>query len=449
MSKIKTVLVREYLVQIRRAGFWIGTLGLPLFLVLTFLLALWIGWAFAPSKPSKSSQQPVIALVDAAEVLDVAVLNRSSEEGTETTPAELSQIWEQIELSASTKQALQGLFAKTVSTLNGPGYRYEAYANRQAAYDAVKQKQVKAAFVVDADWQRNLNCELILYDEKEESRVGLSAIRTQLQTALLSLGFPPERHADVLQPTRNMVRSFTFSKPKKELGELIAKIRAMVLPLLFMMLMLLAIMTSTDRLLRGLMEEKQNRVIELLLSSVTANQLMAGKVLGLGLIGLTQLAIWLLAMVVPLTLVVTFLQVSWLSLLTLVAFFVAGYLLLATFMLAFGSLGRDYQEASQWSLLWILLTLAPTFFLGILIEAPESGLSRLLTFIPFSSPMTVAIRMGMDKIGPWETTAAWLFLLLNVVLGLRLGARLFRLGILMTGKAPNPIELFRLFRHAA
>lgn len=246
-----------------------------------------------------------------------------------------------------------------------------------------------------------------------------------------------------------MIRSFTYPRPRREIGELIGKIRAIVLPLLFMMLMLLAIMTSTDRLLRGLMEEKQNRVIELLLSSVSANQLMAGKVLGLGLVGLTQLAIWLLAMVVPLTLVVTFLQVSWLSLLTLVAFFVAGYLLLATFMLAFGSLGRDYQEASQWSLLWILLTLAPTFFLGILIEAPESGLSRLLTFIPFCSPMTVAIRMGMEKIGPWEIAAAWSFLLLNVVLGLRLGARLFRLGILMTGKAPNPLELIRLFRHAA
>ncbi|MCB1050606.1 MAG: ABC transporter permease [Acidobacteria bacterium] len=452
MNKIKTVMIREFLVQIKKWGFWLGTLGLPLFIVISMVFTAWLGMLAEGSKTKRENEAElprIIGMIDPSGLTDLDQLNHPEEEPEiDLAGIPLPDVWNEINLPESSKHLIQSWLRKTDRANKTLPYTYRAFSDKSQAMTALEAKEIKAFFVIDPEFKQNFECELVLYNEEDQNRVSTYDLRKHLQNRILGAYFDPQQHENILNPTKNLHKTIAFPKKEKEPKDVKKIINSYVLPIAYLMTMMMAIISSTDRLLRGMVEEKQNRVIEILLSSVSSNQLMAGKVLGLGLIGLTQLAIWLMFLLIPILLVVTFLDWSVWTLIVFLSFFLGGYLLLATCMLAFGSLGRDIQEAAQWSMVWIFLTLAPMFFLTFIIENPHSTLSQVLTYIPFTSSLTVIMRLGMGEIALWEVGLSWVILLTTVWLFIKFGAKLFRMGILMTGKAPNPLELIRMFRHA-
>lgn len=213
----------------------------------------------------------------------------------------------------------------------------------------------------------------------------------------------------------------------------------------FVFLMFMSIFTSGAYLLQGLAEEKENRVMEIVLSSVTPSELMAGKLAGLGAAGLLQLVIWVMmggggAAVFAIDLALAPGMFAFCLL-----FFLLGYLLFGSLMLGTGALGTNLRETQQLASVWSLIAAAPWFVMVALIQAPQGMLARVFSFIPFTAPTTMMFRYAVDPAGtPWTDIAGSVaILVLSTILAVRLAARLYRAGALLYGKRPGVREIWR------
>ncbi len=208
--------------------------------------------------------------------------------------------------------------------------------------------------------------------------------------------------------------------------------------------------------LRGVLEEKQSRVAEVVISSVPASRLLAGKVIGVGGVGLTQLGLWLGmsfvmyqarqpilkffgAAQVPMGLPDISLGLG----LIVFAFFVLGFMLYAGLFAAVGATVNSEQEAQQAQMPVVLLLITSIMFLQNILTQPDSMLSRVLSMLPFSAPIVMPLRMTVAPVPPSEVAIALLSVSLGAVGSVWLASRIYRVGLLMYGKRPSIREVFR------
>ena len=230
---------------------------------------------------------------------------------------------------------------------------------------------------------------------------------------------------------------------------------ALILPYIFCILLMLAIFTSSGYLLQGLVEEKENRVMEILLSSVSPRQLLAGKVIGLGAAGLVQIVVWLISSDFILKIasstfgnVIGSLQVPPDFLILGIVYFILGYLLMAILMAAVGSVSRTAREGQQMSAFFIIPVIIPVYFMGLIMEHPENIVVKILTFIPFTAPLTVIVRLGLSQIPIWELAVSIIILILTIWGCFVLATKLFRTYLLMYGKRPDLKAIIQSFRES-
>ena len=287
----------------------------------------------------------------------------------------------------------------------------------------------------------------------------LNRLYKQIRVQIMSPVIGEDRIEYAIRPLRDMEVDYLFDKTKEEEEEVQEEeeederswqmsLQSILLALFYMGAMLMIISTSTDRLLRGLAEEKQNRVLETLLSSISADQLMAGKVVGLGAMGLTQFAIWFGSAFIPAAIFISFVSFDVFTFLVFLAFFLFGYLFSAVLILGSGSLGNNLQEASQYAAFFIVLNALPMMLVPLLLNAPDGLAAKILTYLPFSSPMIVVFRMGADAIAIWEIGLALLLLILSCYIALRISSKVFRFGVLMTGQKLTFKTFWRMWRAA-
>jgi ABC-2 type transport system permease protein len=231
---------------------------------------------------------------------------------------------------------------------------------------------------------------------------------------------------------------------------------AFIAPFLFGVLLIMSIFSSSGYLLGGLGEEKENRIMEILLSSVSARQLLAGKVLGLGAAGLVQIVVWLLSSVFLIQLASTTfggefskIQVPNNMLLLGIVYFILGYLFFAVLMAGIGAIGATARESQQLSALIIIPAILPYYvFMLFLRNDVDHVIGTILTMIPFSAPITVFIRLGISEIPTWELALSISLLIMGIIGGLWLAAKAFRVFLLMYGKTPKLGEIVRSLRSA-
>jgi ABC-2 type transport system permease protein len=212
-------------------------------------------------------------------------------------------------------------------------------------------------------------------------------------------------------------------------------------------------MMSAGYLVQGTAVEKENKVIEILLSSTRPEEVLAGKLLGLGAAGLLQVLVWFgmiiaAAAAFAAALAAYGFELPWLAMGAAIFFFGAGYLFLGSMMLGAGSLGNSQRESQQLGAVWSLLAVIPMMFLGILLQDPHALPAQIMTWIPFTAPVTVLFRLTFDPSGVawWELLGSFTVLVISTFFALRLGARLFRIGLVLTGVRPGLRELIRQAR---
>ncbi|HLP18489.1 MAG TPA: ABC transporter permease, partial [Bacteroidota bacterium] len=214
---------------------------------------------------------------------------------------------------------------------------------------------------------------------------------------------------------------------------------------IFIMMLMFLVMTSGQMLVRSFIEEKANRIVEVLMSSCSAKELMSGKLLGLSMLGLTTIAFWMMIIVgINLSTDKPFINVEHLAL--MLTYFVLGYLFFAALFIATGAPISTEQEAQQVTSYVTLLLVFPIALAIPAMQNPDSLLVKILTFIPFLTPAMMLLRLSIQMPALWEIALSLAILLASAAAMMWAAAKIFRLGILITGKKPNMKEIWRWVR---
>lgn len=227
-----------------------------------------------------------------------------------------------------------------------------------------------------------------------------------------------------------------------------------VVPYVFSMVFVITIFTTSGFLLQGVSEEKEGRIIEILLSSISPTQLLAGKILGLGALGLIQVLFWVSAGAALLSAAVTLFALAGaikLSIGTIVlgvVYFVLGYLLFATLMAVAGSMGTTQRESQQIASIFSLAAAIPWMTMGIVFSNPDSPVAVALSYFPLTAPVMMLLRIGVSEVPTGQLAISIGFLIGGIALSLWAGARIFRASLLMYGKRPTLKDLGRAFKQA-
>lgn len=228
---------------------------------------------------------------------------------------------------------------------------------------------------------------------------------------------------------------------------------AIFLPLVMGMLLGMSIMMGGQYMIQGIAEEKESRILESLLCTVTPDDLMLGKLIGLGGAGLTLVAAWVAVGMVTLGTSLAFLNVDVpVQLLVLgLLYFLGGYVFYGSLMTGIGSITNNQREAQQMSAAFTILLFFPFWVLVKIINAPNSGIAVGLSMFPPTAATTMAMRLSASSVSgavipAWQIAASLLLLALTALGTVFLCARIFRVGLLMYGKTPNLPELMSILR---
>ena len=212
--------------------------------------------------------------------------------------------------------------------------------------------------------------------------------------------------------------------------------------------------TASGYLLQSLTEEKENRIMEVLLSSIEPEHLMFGKLIGLGAAGLLQMAVWAAAVTgfaLALGLIID-LPIEAVRLPSLgkaaaaFAYFVLGYALIGTLLAAIGAITTNQRQAGNITAFVVVPVVAPIWFTFTLVENPESTLARVLTFVPITAPVTSLMRLALGAMSGVEAAVSLAVLSLSVAAAVGLTARVFRAYLLVYGQQPGIGHLLRTLR---
>ena len=214
------------------------------------------------------------------------------------------------------------------------------------------------------------------------------------------------------------------------------------------MLMTLSIFLSAAFLQQATVADRQNRVIEVLLSSLDSDELLAGKLLGLGGAGLLQVAIYVALIILPGSVLLSIFQIPFGHLLLLLAYYVVGVTLYASLMAGTGMLGRSAQEAAQLSALWTMSAASPFFFFANIGTAPNGPIARALSFFPLTSPVTMMMRVGSAEVPPLDIALSFAIDGVAIYFVLRAASRIFRVASLMHGNRATLPEFLKWFKAA-
>lgn len=223
----------------------------------------------------------------------------------------------------------------------------------------------------------------------------------------------------------------------------------------FLMVLYMTLMLYGVAVMRSVIEEKTSRVFEVLLSSVKPMELLAGKILGVAAVGLTQYAVWILmalaaggGMIGSLRTQMGEISVPGSLLFYFALFFLLGYLLYSTMFAALGAVVNSEQEAQQLQMTVMWFLIIPMLVAQLVIRAPNSTAAVILSLIPFFTPMLMFLRINLMTPPTWQVALSIALLLATNLAVLWLSARIYRVGILMYGKRPTLPELLRWVRAA-
>ena len=328
------------------------------------------------------------------------------------------------------------------------------YETRDGATQALLADDIDEYFVIPGDYvSRGLITRYTMEQELEVSGTTQWAMRVFLQSNLLE-GQTAREIADRVKSPM-WLQSFVLD----EEGDIASEqggFAAFFAPMVFGFLLVMSIGMTSGFLLQGLGEEKENRIMEVLLSSVSTRQLLTGKVLGLGAAGLLQVVIWLASMMVLTRLTsetvggeLAGIQIPDNMMILGIVYFVLGYLFFAVMQAGVGAIGSNAKESQQMSVFFILPAILPFYiFIIFLRENPDHVLSTIMTMFPLTAPMTVFLRMGLSEIPAWELALSIFLMIVSIVGGLWFSAKVFRVFVLMYGKSPNLREIIRYLREA-
>jgi ABC-2 type transport system permease protein len=321
----------------------------------------------------------------------------------------------------------------------------------EAATQALINKNITDYFVIPPDYiSEGIIKRYITQREVTPPAATTAAIENFISSNLLAGKVPASVITRVETPLNLVTTTLTST------GEVASEqggLTNLIIPGIFSLLLALSLSFSSSYVLQGLGEEKENRLMEILLSSISTRQLIIGKVLGIGAAGLAQIVVWVISIPLLLNLAsssiggfISTIQLPANFLVLGVAYFVLGYLLFAVLSAGVAAISATVREAQGLAAIFGIFAIAPLWFYSLLMLFPNSPVWVVFSIFPFSAPVLVMLRLGMTGIPVWQLAVSIAVLVLSIVGGLFLAAKLLRTYILMYGKRPNLGEIIRNFR---
>ena len=338
-----------------------------------------------------------------------------------------------------------GLFSSIL-----PDYEddFVLYQSEFAAQDALESGAISEALLVPSDYVRTGRV-VVLTTESGFSAVEAAdsdEVRAFMVDHLLAGRVDRAISERAGRPLRTEARVISDGQTRGE-GPL-SFVFTFVVPYVLSFFLIMTIFVSSGYLLRSVATEKETRVVELIVSSVRPMELMAGKVIGLGAVGLTQVVIWLVsaagfsggivAVVAAAGAVVLPVRVMVLG----VVYYLLGYTLYAILMAGIGALGTTMQESQQLAGIFSFFAAIPYMLSGFLFVNPNALVARVLSFFPLTAATMMMLRLPLAQV-PWvDVVGSIAVLVASLPAALWLGGKLFRVGLLIYGKRPTVKEIW-------
>jgi ABC-2 type transport system permease protein len=446
-KKIFVVAKREYLERVRSRWFIAMTLLVPVIMAGAFLFPIWMA-----ARGSVSNQLGHIRILDATgaglgdrlvkamfadSTLGITSADTAAPRVEIVTPGELPEKERAAIAEVQLRDHISGVLSLTDSTIAGKSARYSGR---------------NASSISDMDKLRTI--------------VRQSAMMVRLERE----GVRTEIVNDLARSNMRLSTERVTESGKSGSGTAGIFVGIMVGVLLFM-----SIVFHGQNILRGVLEEKATRVAEVVLSSVKPESLLAGKVLGVGAVGLTQQAAWLgiatylTSFVAPIVLKSIAAKggaaaaanaaaaspiagaLGGLSLTIMgiaLAYFLVGFVFYACLYAAAGSMVNSEQEAQQAATPVMFLLISTWLMVNPVLVNPSSRLAVILSWLPWSSPIIMPMRIGLTSVSPIAIAGSLLVAVLGCIGAVWLSARIYRVGMLMYGKKPSFAEVAKWIRYA-
>ncbi len=461
-SRALVVAQREYLSRVKSPGFWLATIVLPVFLAAIGILPTLFLF--------KSTSAHRVAVVDQTGVLGQGLAARLAPSREETAPEGPSP-------------------GKSGGGLDAPEPGGGATAGADETFEERVGQQLEAArfevilepAATDPEAQREelnrrvLDGELDAWiwipgDALESSRVEYHAgsvsnfiTQDRLQDALSAVarerrfrgaGFDPEQIGQLSRRVRLTTFRVTEAGGEQEGAE-----AGLILAYALFFLLYMVLVFYGQQVMNGVLEEKSSRIVEVIVSTVRPFELLMGKLLGICGAALTQLGVWLGAMV-AFTLPGVVSAIAWIPedvdvptlsaglVIHFVLLFLLGFFVFSTVYAAIGSAFNNVQEAQQWAGFIVIFLVAPVLFFWMVINDPDSTVSVVASLVPMFTPLLMMLRIAIKTPPAWQIALGYLLTTAFTFFMIWLSARVYRTGILMYGKKPTLKELWRWVRYA-
>jgi ABC-2 type transport system permease protein len=423
MNKALLIARWEFLSTVTRRAYIFSVVAMPLLFGIIGAIPI-----LSTRSAAASSADVPMALVDPAAVVDLELAARLANERTQARPRAARDLLptrpDGLVKSMELTPALEALNARRVA----------------AVYELAADYLTSGRMTV---YTRSSGMFAQAFANQRQGQV-VDAIRASLLQTTLSGDALARAYAPAARLERFTVDG-TGKPSRDEDGGALGPFAGSFIVLI---LLTMSIFFSAGFLQQGTVEDKQNRVMEILLSSVTAEQLLIGKLLGLGAAGLLQVGLYVVLVIVPGSTVLSFFNVPLGGVMISLVYFALGYTLFACLMAGFGMIGRTQQETAQLSALWTLAAVSPMWFIMAITAAPNGVTARALSFFPLTSPVTMIIRLSIGNVPPVDLLISAVVLIVAIYFALIGAARIFRAATLMYGKRPNLPELIRWLRAA-
>lgn len=231
-------------------------------------------------------------------------------------------------------------------------------------------------------------------------------------------------------------------------------IRGAAVVFLLLFVMCFSLLSYGVMVMRSVMEEKTSRITEVLLCSTTAQELMTGKIIGTGSVGLTQIAVWLAMAGFGATrspyirAALDVLDVGPSILVCFIIFYLLGYLLYSAIFAGVGAVFSSVDDAQQWNFVIILPLIASSAMILPVANSPDSASSVAASIFPFCAPIIMFERLAVHDPPVWQVALSVVLMLATIFAAMQICGRIYRVGILMHGKRPSFREITRWLRYA-
>ena len=315
-----------------------------------------------------------------------------------------------------------------------------AYTDEASAKSDMQAGKLQAYFIIPEDYLQTGQAEEIYL--KEPKGMSTGQFDTFLTTNILA-NQPPEISHRILEGSELIVQSADKSREASQ-----NRFINIILPMLAGILFIVGMSTSSGYLMQAVVEEKENRTMEIMVTSVSPGQLMSGKVIADIAVGVTQLLVWAIFIILALVIGKNYfpflsgLMVSGEMVIVLIAVMVPAFIMISGLMAAVGATVSEASEGQQIMGLFTLPIWLPYILISVFIQNPNSPLAIALSFFPLTAPMSIAMRIGFTPIPTWQILTSVAILVLSAIGAVWLSGRAFRLGMLRYGQRLRWKEIF-------